>query len=265
MPSNRAAHAGGVLLALALLPAIACAQAGPPFLTNDPGTPGDRNWEINLCTMPTVARGVTTWQAPQLDLNFGVGDRIQLTYEIPYILQDTAGQQIEGGWSNGSPGIKWRFLDEGEGKLQMAVFPQVITASAPDPRNAGIAVPGPRYLLPVEATHRLGPVDVALEVGYYIPGKGPRERIMGLAVGRPVGERLELDGEVYDDRAFGTTQHTTTLDLGGRYKLSSSFIALFMIGRSVSGFADGRPEVVGYLGIQILLSNYGRSLNRNPP
>lgn len=262
MASSRAALGGGALIALVLLPVLGRAQAGPPLLTNDPGTPGNANWEINLATMPTVARGVTTWQVPQLDLNFGVGDRIQLTYEIPYILQDVAGQPLEGGWSNGAPGIKWRFLDKGEGKLQVSVFPQVITASAPDPRNAGIAVPGPRYLLPVEATRRIGPLDVDVEVGYYIPGKGPRERIIGLAAGRPVGEQLEIDGEIYDDHAFGTAQHTTTLDIGGRYKLSSSFIALFMVGRSVTGFASGRPEVLGYLGIQVLLSDYGLSLNR---
>src|SRR5271156_390651 len=86
---------------LALGSGIARAQAGPPFLTNDPGTPGNANWEINLGSMQTIARGVSSYQVPQIDLNFGVGDRIQLTYEVPYVFQSSAGQPLESGWGNG--------------------------------------------------------------------------------------------------------------------------------------------------------------------
>ena len=38
------------LLAAFSLPALA--QGGPPYYTNDPGTPGNFNWEINLGYMP---------------------------------------------------------------------------------------------------------------------------------------------------------------------------------------------------------------------
>ena len=87
---------------------------------------------------------------------------------------------------------------------------------------------------------------------------------MGFIAGRTVNDRLELDAEIYDDHAFGVPLHTTTLDTGGRYKFSPSFIALFMAGRSVNGISDGRPEFFGYVGLQILLSDYGRSLNTAP-
>jgi len=87
---------------------------------------------------------------------------------------------------------------------------------------------------------------------------------VGFVAGRPVTAELELDVELYDDHAFGTPLHATSLDVGGRYKLGRSFIALFMLGRSVDGFAAGRPEFQGYLGIQILLSDYGRSLYSGP-
>jgi hypothetical protein len=46
--------------------------------------------------------------------------------------------------------------------------------------------------------------------------------------------------------------------------LTRSFIALFMAGRSIDGFGGGQPEFMGYIGIQILLSDYGRSLNTEP-
>jgi hypothetical protein len=58
--------------------------------------------------------------------------------------------------------------------------------------------------------------------------------------------------------------HTTTLNIGGRYVLNRNFIALFMAGRSVGGFANERPEYIGYVGIQLLFNHYGRRLSVAP-
>jgi hypothetical protein len=254
-----------VLAAALFTPVIAEAQAGPPFLTNDPGTPGNANWEINLASMQTIARGVSSYQTPQIDLNFGVGDRIQLTYEVPYEIASSEGGTHTSGWGNAYPGIKWRFLDQGETGWQMSVFPQVETGVSQRAQGRGLGEAGPRYLLPVEVSKEFGPVAVDFEVGYYAAGHGPRERTLGLVVGHEFTERLELDAEIYDDRAAGgATPQATTFDLGGRYKFSRSFIALFMAGRSISGFGEGQPEFMAYVGIQILLKDYGRALMSAP-
>jgi hypothetical protein len=242
----------------------AFAQAGPPFLTNDPGTPGNANWEINLGSMQTIARGTSSYQIPQIDLNFGLGDRLQLTYEVPYVLQSSSAQASQSGWGNGYPGVKWRFLDQGEDGWQMSVFPQMETAGSQLARQKGIAVAGPRYLLPFEVTKKIGSLDVDFEAGYYLPGNSPKERILGLVVGRPVNQRLELDAEIYDDRVYNASEHSTTLDIGGRYKLGTGIIALFMAGRSINGISNGQPEFVGYFGVQILLSDYGRRFTSDP-
>src|ERR1700739_3251895 len=79
------------------------AQGGPPLLTNDPGTPGNGNWEINLGVMPVLRHDVNQYQLPQIDLNFGLGDRIQLTYEVPFVLQTNSGRTRQTGWSNAYP------------------------------------------------------------------------------------------------------------------------------------------------------------------
>src|SRR5580704_3272684 len=136
------------------------AQAGPPFLTNDPGTPSNANWEINLASMQTITRGVASYQVPQIDLNFGLGDRIQLTYEIPYVVQSSSGQPEQSGWGNGFPGVKWRFLDQGDEGWQLSTFPQVETGTSAEARQKGIASLGPRYLLPLEIAKKVGPLDM---------------------------------------------------------------------------------------------------------
>jgi hypothetical protein len=238
----------------------AYAQAGPPFLTNDPGTPGQANWEINVGSMQTVARAGASYQAPQIDLNFGLGDRVQLTYEVPFVLATGTRQAVQSGWGNGYPGVKWRFLDQGKDGWQMSVFPQLETGVSQAAQDREIGVPGPRYLLPIEITKKIGTLDVDVEAGYYLPGHSPKERILGLVAGRSVSDRLELDAEIYDDRVYDAGSHSMNLDLGGRYKLGRGFIALFMAGRSLNGFSNDQPEFIGYVGIQILLSNYGRTL-----
>jgi len=249
------------LLALLAHCSWAHAQGGPPYLTNDPGTPGDGNWEINLASMQTIARGIASYQTPQIDLNFGLGPAIQLTYEIPYVIQTTAHEPTTSAWGNAYPGIKWRFLDQGEGGWQMSTFPQLETAGSARGRAAGIAGPGPRLLLPFEVTKRVGSLDLDFEAGYYFPDHGPKERIFGLVAGKPLTERFELDAEIYDDRAQDVTPRSTTFDVGGRYKLRPGIIALFMLGRSISGFGADQPQFMGYIGIQLLLSHYGRSFN----
>jgi hypothetical protein len=243
------------------VPSLARAQAGPPFLTNDPGTPGNGNWEINIASAQSISRGVAAYQVPQIDLNFGLGDRIQLTYEVPYVVETQTGRPHQSAWSNAFPGIKWRFLDLGEGDWQASIFPQMEANGLAAAQRKDIAVAGPRWLLPFEVTKRLGPLDFDFEAGYYLPKDGVRERILGLVVGRSLSERFDLAVELYNDHAIGAPPNETTLDLGGRFKLTRGFIALFMAGRSVSGTANG-PEFIGYIGIQILLSDYGRALER---
>jgi hypothetical protein len=255
----------GCLFAAALCtPRGALAQAGPPYLTNDPGTPGNDNWEINLASMQTIVRGVGSYQVPQIDLNFGLGDRIQLTYEVPYVVQASPGQTLRTGWGNAFPGVKWRFLDQGEDGWQLSTFPQIETSGSAVAQKNGIAGKGPRFLLPVEVSKKAGPLDLDFEFGYYFPWHGPQERIIGFVAGHQLTPRFEVDGEFYNDRAMGALPHDTTFDFGGRYKLHQGFILLFMAGRSFSGNSSGQPEYLGYFGVQILLSKFGRTLTPDP-
>ena len=251
----------GIMLAAAR---IACGGAGPPFLTNDPGTPGNGNWEINLAATQTSLPGLSSWQIPQLDVNYGVGDRVQLTWESPYVLQSNTGQRQVSGWGNANPGVKWRFLDQGEEGWQVSTFPMWQTSGSPATRENGIATAGPRLFLPLEVAKKAGSLMINLEAGTYIPVHGDHEHIIGLVVGRPLTPRLELDAELYDDHVRSAAPDQTTLDIGGRYKLHRAFYLLFMAGRSLRDNSPGQVEFMGYLGIQILLSDYGRRLAPEP-
>jgi hypothetical protein len=263
-PKN-ALHAAVVcLLATVIGPQPARADAGPPFLTNDPGTPGNGNWEINIGAVPTIVPGSSTWQLPQLDLNYGVGERVQLTAEIPYVVQSTAGQPTASGWGNAFPGVKWRFFDQGEDGWQISTFPMWETAGSASAQREGFAVDGPRLLLPLEVAKKVGPLSVNLEAGSYVPWHGDHEHIIGLVVGHQFSPGFDLDAELYDDHVRSTAPDVTTLDVGGRFKVHRGLNLLFMAGRSIRGNSAGQVEFMGYFGVQILLSDYGRSLSNDP-
>jgi len=239
-----------------------CAQGGPPFLTNDPGTPGNGNWEINIGFMPVLRHNVNQYQLPQLDINFGLGDRIQLTGEIPYVLQTSPGEPQQTGWSNAFTGVKWRFYQNHKYGWQISTFPQFELEGPVGSSKNGIAAPATRFFLPVEITKSFSKIDLNFEAGYFFAWNrnSHPERILGFAAGHNLTPRFELVGEVYNDRAMGDLPHDTTWDVGGRYHFSNAFILLFMAGRSFSSNTSGQPNFFGYLGIQILLKNYGRRL-----
>ena len=245
---------------LAAAPRGAAAQGGPPYLTNDPGTPGSADWEINVGLAPSVAPDQTLYQIPQLDVNFGVGERLQLSVQIPYIVRAAPAEPAQAGWSNALAGAKWRFWDRGEGGWQISTFPQLETGGSALAQAKGVAAPGPRFLLPFEAAKELGRLHLDVEVGYYFPWQGPDERFFGIVGGESLSPRLELDAEVYDDRAIEAPPQNTTVDVGGRVKVRRGFILLLMAGRAFGRASRVPPEFEGYVGLQILLSDYGRSL-----
>src|SRR5262245_3080124 len=114
-----------VVFALLLDSTVAVAQGGPPLETDDPWTPGDGRFEVvlgaeieRLSTKIDVVR-------PILDLNYGLGDYIQLKLELPWALA-FSDEHTLGGPGNVDLGLKWRFIGKDEETdLGLSVYPQL--------------------------------------------------------------------------------------------------------------------------------------------
>src|SRR5262245_13049296 len=85
------------LVGFAAMPAVLSAQGGPPLLTGDPGTPGDGHSEFNIALTVERFRQQTLYEAPLLDFNYGVGERIQLKVELPWLFRNDNPEQDESG------------------------------------------------------------------------------------------------------------------------------------------------------------------------
>jgi len=109
-----------------LLTVTAHAQGGPPFRTDDPETPGNKHWEINFGWIGERNPAAGAYQVPDFDFNYGLGDRIQLKYELPIAIEETQPQSatrtdpavpghVIGGLGESLLGIKWRFYEHHPG------------------------------------------------------------------------------------------------------------------------------------------------------
>ena len=248
------------------------AQGGPPFITDDPGTPGNRHLEVNIGWIANDNPANASYQVPDFDFNYGVGDRLQLKYEVPIASATDPNHTTRAGLGESLLGIKWRPYEHhraGEPKsdenmdFSLGTYPQ---ASINNPTSAvrrGIVENGPQYYLPVEFTAKLGPIGFDGEVGRWfgnqlVPSRGGR----GLIAGHEFSERLELYGEIYDLQDANSIggapkQRAFTLDAGGRKTLDRAghLRLLFMGGRAIQAVTrqNSEPNWIAYVGVQILL------------
>ena len=242
-----------LLLAFIVTAHSAFAQGGPPYYTNDPGTPGHLNWEINLGYMPFLYSDQSVSHVPDVDINFGIGDRIQLTYENAWLRVKNPTSQTKFGLGQSNLGVKWRFYGDGESGLSISTFPQLFLNNPNDSVRRGITPASHGFLLPFEFSRKFGLVDVDFEVGYQFVRKGSDAWLTGLVVGHQFAPKLEMDVELYSPGTVHPYGSQPTFGFGGRYRIHSPVVLLLMAGRSLESTGPNRPYFVGYFGLQFLL------------
>lgn len=250
-PAARSVFLLTLLLACAS-PAL-FAQGGPPYYTNDPGTPGNKQWEINLGYMPFLYDTQSITHTPDVDINFGLGNRIQLTFENAWLRVDNPLGNPQYGLGQDQLGFKWRFYDNEKSGFAMSVFPQVSLNNPDSSVRRGITPRGASLILPVEFSKKIGPIDLNWEVGYNAVHLGSDGYLAGLVVGHEFTNNFEMDAEFYSVGQFHPAVNSDTFGIGARYKIHPPFILLLMAGRSVEAARNGQPYFVGYFGMQFLL------------
>jgi hypothetical protein len=282
MPRQSSWITGLAVVVLPLVARPAFAQGGPPFRSDDPDTPGNRNWEINFGLLGNRNPFAGSYEVPNIDLNYGLGHRVQLKFEIPLSVTETRGDDghVAAGPGNSLLGVKWRFYahhpkseggkppGERESTFGLSVYPQLALNNPTRSVDRDLAEPGPQFLLPMEGSVVIGPVKASAELGYWFTPKDiPRSWIRGVVVGHEFRKDLELYGEFYDQKEVGGTAlkpalRETTLGVGGRVPITHGgrFRVIGMGGHSVISATptNGQPGWIAYVGIQILSSSSRR-------
>jgi hypothetical protein len=230
---------------------LAPAQGGPPMVTDDPGTPGDGKWEINLAWAGERSLGETTLDTPLLDMNYGVGERIQLKYEVPWLVVQQPSDASRSGLGDSLAGVKWRFYDMGDPqRWQISMYPQYEFNTKSGSSQRGVVEQGAYLLLPLEFQRSFGNLEVDYELGRTLRtrGAGEDDWFGGLVVGRQVTSRFEALLEVQGTFAARFEHSGIILNTGMRYKLPGPFTLLAAAGTGVGG--SDRLSWIEYLGVQ---------------
>jgi hypothetical protein len=257
-----------------LFPAIALSQGGPPFRSDDPDTPGNHHWEINLGFIAERSPFRGSYDTPNIDINYGVGSRIQLKFEVPMSVEETRGDSahVVGGLGKSLLGVKYRFYQrhsrtrirdgEREIKFSLSTYPQLLLNNPTRSVARDVVEPAPQFLLPVEANILYRWLRISAEAGYWFTSKDvPNSWIQGIVAGHEFRKDTELYLELYDQHevrfAAGTQAlRETTLGLGGRVPIVSGHW-LRLIGQAGHGLVsatptNGQPGWIAYVGLQFL-------------
>ncbi|MFG6489995.1 hypothetical protein ACG04R_25185 [Roseateles sp. BYS78W] len=236
---------GGLLAATG----AALAQGGPPMVTDDPDTPGAGKWEINLGAIASRTRGRRVLAAPDADINYGWGERIQLKADVPWVTARDDGQGSKAGLGAGNFGVKWRFVDEDDAGYALSTYPQYTRSLLSSSTRRGLASAGHEFFLPVELSTDVAGVGVVAEVGRnFVSGGGANQWVAGVVLAHGCGEGVECLAEVH--RTQSTGEHQTLLNFGLHWKLQESLTLLAAAGREFGTSTDERRQSMVYLGLQ---------------
>ncbi len=230
---------GILIFFLAVVVGRALAQAGPPFRTDDPETPGNKHWEINFGWIGDRNPAAGAYQVPDFDINYGLGDRIQLKYELPIAIEENrvlppisetqpvVPGSVLAGLGQSLLGVKWRFYQHHPGDpwigrtpslvnktpssgggaeepvvdFSVGTYPQLSLNNPTSSVRRGVVASGPDFLLPLEANARFGPIRVDGEVGYHFGNQSlPQSWIRGMIVGHEFSDSTEAYAEIYDQQ-----------------------------------------------------------------
>ena len=249
MVRTRGGIARWMMAAALWMPAMAFAQAGPPMVTDDPGTPGDGRLEINFAALATRTADGSTYELPLIDANYGVGDRLQLKLETPYEIDTHDGRR--GGVGSGLLGVKWRFVDNGEDGWNVSTYPQIgFNYPGISSTHDALAERGVSYFLPVEVQRNFGKLEFGVEGGRWFRPEGDSWS-GGIVLGTQATDDWEVMAEAHDERLVASARDELLVNVGSRVKLSPHFNLLVSAGRHVHNAIDRPADLLLYIGLQL--------------
>ncbi len=226
-------------------------MGSPPLMTDDTGTAGDRHWEFNIGLISTERRpGSRLTEGPVLDVNYGIGDRVHLNYELPYVQLSEDGSPRQTGLGNSAFGVKWRFLDGGEQGLSVSVFPKVeFNNPGSSAADRGLVEHGTNFRLPLQFQHTVGPLILVGKIGREF-GAGGDSWAFGVSAGRRVTEKVEVGVELAGAASVGLHRSQLAANLGVTVDVSEHCTLMLSLGRELHNHDEPRASLLAYAGVQ---------------
>jgi hypothetical protein len=236
-------------LVAAVVP-VAFGQGGPPMITDDPGTPGGGKWENNFAIAFEHRPGETAYDVPAIDLNYGVGDHIQLTLQTAPVLLKRSDHGVIGGLGETEAAVKWRFFDEATSGFDMSMFPRVIFNVSHASVRRGLADDGTRLQIPFQVAKGFGRLHLDAEFGPRATTVGRSEWLVGIVIGVGLAKQTMLMTELHDESRMNFSRDVLTLNFGLRHEFTENYILIVSMGHELR--SPESTALIGYFGMQFV-------------
>ena len=227
----------------------------PPMVSDDTGTPGPKNWEINAIFDAALSKDSKSYEIPMMDINYGIGEKAQLTYAVPYVFTKDTGVDDAGdeevlrarGLANSEFGVKYRFYDNEKDGLSLAVNPKIefrtpgskLAGSAEEGGDGGVAEKGTTYALPFLLTKEFGKFSVTANVAGEKSSEDTRiETSASLGAGTRLTNKLAILLEIAGSDLNTAEEKRVLMNLGLKFKLSDKHAVVFAAGRDINSPSD---------------------------
>lgn len=221
--------------------AAGAAQAGPPFVTDDPEPVDLGHWEVYGFSAGTHVQGDSSGVLAGTEVNYGAAPNLQLHIIVPLAYDDPRGGSTQVGIGDVELGAKYRFITPGEKDWfpQVGVFP-LIELPAGDP-DRGLGTGKTRVFLPVWLQKDMGDWTTYGGGGYWInPGPGNKDYwFTGWLLQRQVTKQLAIGAELFHDTAMTVGgRDSSGFNVGGVYDITEHYHLLFSAGRGLQDARD---------------------------
>ena len=195
------------------------AEAGPPYVTDDPEPTDTGHWENYLYSQGASTAGQSLRAQAGIEINYGAAQNTQLSWSVP--LNPDPGPGGPGVvWAPLGAGVKYRFIQEDEHgwRPQVALFPQVFIPVGPLNHGAPVT-----ELLPIWIQKSLGAWTGFGGAGYtFNSGSGNRDYVIyGGALERQWTEDFSVGAELFgqsSDHVHGRC--ATAIGIAAQYDFS---------------------------------------------
>jgi hypothetical protein len=241
-------------LIVGAMAAASLSLAGPPLLTDDPGTPGPNHWEINVAWTSEEDGRLWSFETPLLDLNYGVGEHIQLKYEAPWETVEPPNAGLRSGPGESLLGVKWRFLDQDKVGVDVSTYPQFLFNNVHSSVQRGLNDEDQFFLLPFEVQRQFGPLTIYCEGGHYWNQPRSDQWLYGAAAEYELSEKFSIMGELHSFGPDGFGDDELVSNLGFSWKFQEHVSLIGAAGRALRDSSrGGLANFLGYLALQFNL------------
>lgn len=222
------------------------------MITDQPATTKAGHFSLNLAWIWNHSSENDTYEVPHFDINYGLTERAQIKAETGWVTVGLAeSNRTFSGMNSAVLGLKYRIVDESEGRWAVSTFPQAGFRYFLSSKNVRVSEPGTHYYLPLLFVRHYGRFGINPEIGFDHVIGNPDALFLSTALSYEYDKGSELLAEIHSRNRGNSDGAEVILNLGTRYLINERESLLLAAGRTLVTYKGEPVFYLVYLGLQL--------------